>query len=294
MVGKESPVEPQNEVNEVDLNSQEPQPPSSIARTRRAPSLQVPGGPERKPSVTKLAKPSVTKLASIEKKETKSSQGLEHNGDSSIKPQPQDLNDSQQQPAPQATPQVELPQQELLLSQQRPSLRVGWSTGSLDVDGRRLLLREFLGYCNQLRYNCGMIINNTNVQFFLIFLIVLNAIMMGVGTFDFVTDNPDVQSAFESVDKSFLIVFTIELVMQFIYHGYRLVLDGWLLFDLIIIVTSWLFSSVQVIRAFRIFRALRLVTRIKIMKNLILGKSVYFYSKVRTTTNGVIRYSESL
>jgi hypothetical protein len=45
-----------------------------------------------------------------------------------------------------------------------------------------------------------------------------------------------------------------------------------LVFDLVIIVTSWTFSQVQIIRAFRIFRALRLITRVKVMKNLVLGK----------------------
>jgi len=77
--------------------------------------------------------------------------------------------------------------------------------------------------------------------------------------------------AFETTDKVFLIIFTVELGLQFIYHGFQLLLNGWLVFDLIIILTSWSFSSVQIIRAFRIFRALRLVTRIKIMKNLILA-----------------------
>ena len=77
---------------------------------------------------------------------------------------------------------------------------------------------------------------------------------------------------FELVDKVFLIIFTVELGLQFIYHGWRLLLDGWLVFDLVIILTSWSFASVQIIRAFRIFRALRLITRIEVMKNLVLGE----------------------
>jgi hypothetical protein len=105
-----------------------------------------------------------------------------------------------------------------------------------------------------------------------VLLIVINAAMMGVATYDFVKKDPDMDAAFEKIDETFLIIFTVELCMQFVYLGWRLVLDGWLLFDLIIILTSWSFSSVQIIRAFRIFRALRLVTRIKIMKNLLLGK----------------------
>ena len=44
-------------------------------------------------------------------------------------------------------------------------------------------------------------------------------------------------------------------------------------FDLVIITLSWGFSQVQIIRAFRIFRAFRLITRIKVLKNLVLGRS---------------------
>ena len=110
------------------------------------------------------------------------------------------------------------------------------------------------------------------MQLFIVTLIAINALMMGIATFDFVRENPDVSSVFETVDLVFLIIFTVELGLQFVYYGWRLLLDGWLLFDLIVIITSWSFSSVQIIRAFRIFRALRLITRVKVMKNLVLGK----------------------
>ena len=133
-------------------------------------------------------------------------------------------------------------------------------------------LRNAMDVVNQLRYRCGAIVNNENVQFFIVILIAINAVMMGVGTFDFVTENPSVDQAFETTDKVFLIIFTIELCMQFIFHGWRLLLDGWLVFDLIVIAMSWSFQQVQIIRAFRIFRALRLITRIEVMKNLVLGE----------------------
>ena len=134
-------------------------------------------------------------------------------------------------------------------------------------------LRVAMDVVNQMRYRCGTIVNNENVQFFIVILIAVNAIMMGVGTFDFVTENPQIDDAFETTDKVFLIIFTIELCMQFVFHGWRLLLDGWLVFDLVVIAMSWSFSQVQIIRAFRIFRALRLITRIEVMKNLVLGES---------------------
>lgn len=133
--------------------------------------------------------------------------------------------------------------------------------------GHRTILRK----AQDLRVFCGRIVNHDRVQLFIVLLIAVNAVMMGIATFDFVSENPSIDSAFETCDKVFLIIFTIELALQLIYHGMKLFLDGWLVFDFVIIVVSWSFSSLQIIRAFRIFRALRLVTRVKVMKNLVLA-----------------------
>jgi Ion transport protein len=46
-------------------------------------------------------------------------------------------------------------------------------------------------------------------------------------------------------------------------------MDPWLVFDFLIVVTSWSLESLQVIRAFRSFRAFRLVTRIAPLRDLI-------------------------
>lgn len=129
-------------------------------------------------------------------------------------------------------------------------------------------------YCNdiqRIRKQCGAIVNNFYVQLVMVAFIVINAIMMGIATYDFIKDNPEYSRAFELTDKTFLVIFTIELVMQGIYHGIYMFKDGWLVFDFIIISISWAFQEVQIVRAFRIFRAFRLLTRVKIMRNLILA-----------------------
>jgi hypothetical protein len=107
-------------------------------------------------------------------------------------------------------------------------------------------------------------------------LIILNAIFMGVATFDFVTNDPATEQLFANIDRGFLVVYTIELIMQIIYFGWRLIQDAWLVFDLVIVVASWgidlnsdLGNQFQIIRAFRIFRAFRLITRIKVLRDLV-------------------------
>jgi hypothetical protein len=71
------------------------------------------------------------------------------------------------------------------------------------------------------------------------------------------------------MDMMFLCVFTAELVLQLIYRLLKFFTDSWLIFDFVIVVSSWSLESLQVFRAFRIFRALRLITRIGTLRDLI-------------------------
>lgn len=115
---------------------------------------------------------------------------------------------------------------------------------------------------------CGQVVTNTQFQVFMICLIMLNAAVLGIATYTF--DNPKVPEALDIIDRILLVIFTIELALQFGYCGYNLFLDGWLVFDTLTVVTSWWLEGVQVFRSFRIFRSFRLIVRLPLLKNLVL------------------------
>ena len=140
-----------------------------------------------------------------------------------------------------------------------------------DMDNNKNPRTGVLSIIWQIRKLCGKVVMDDRVQLFIVALIALNAAMLGLGTFDFVNDNEKISSYFQVVDEILLTIFTVELGLNLIFSGLHLFLDGWLVFDFIIIVVSWSFESVQIIRAFRIFRALRLITRVQVMKNLVLA-----------------------
>lgn len=124
----------------------------------------------------------------------------------------------------------------------------------------------------QVRKLAGTFVNHPTTQWIIVACIAVNALMMGIATYDFVKLDESVQHAFDVTDAVFLGIFTTELGLQFVDRGpLKLLTDAWLVFDLIIVVASWSFSGLQIIRAFRIFRALRLITRIKVMQNLVVG-----------------------
>lgn len=124
---------------------------------------------------------------------------------------------------------------------------------------------------NKARIAIGTFINHDRVQWFILILIVINAIMMGIATYPVVKQNPAMKSKFEMIDQIFLWVFTIEAAMQLIYRGWTLFKDGFLVFDSAIVVISWAMDGAQIARAFRIFRALRLIARIDTLRNLIVA-----------------------
>jgi len=136
---------------------------------------------------------------------------------------------------------------------------------------KKTFLQRIVGVVNLFRMLCGAIVENSLFQYLILFLIIVNSLMMAIGTYTWVTENPNRQSLFSQADQVFLIIFTVELCLQFGYHGFSMFSDGWLVFDFTTIVLSWAFQNFQVIRAFRVFRALRLITRIKVLKNLVLA-----------------------
>lgn len=132
-------------------------------------------------------------------------------------------------------------------------------------------ISDVIANVQKSRRYVGKLVNNEFVQLGIIVLIVINALMMGLATMDFVTENPDTTIVFGKIDKSFLVIFSVEVAMQLYYFGFALFLDGWLVFDFFVVIISWAFESLQVVRAFRIFRAFRLVTRVKPLRDLVLA-----------------------
>jgi len=119
------------------------------------------------------------------------------------------------------------------------------------------------------RLRVGDLLARKDVEVIILSFIVINSIMMGIGTFDFVSENPKVLYSFNTIDFVFLIIFTIELVAHFTHLGLQLFRNGWLVFDFLVILLSWTVSGSQVFRAFRIFRTLRVIKRVTALKNLL-------------------------
>mmetsp|Transcript_32169 Transcript_32169/g.47314 ORF Transcript_32169/g.47314 Transcript_32169/m.47314 type:complete len:455 (+) Transcript_32169:70-1434(+) len=136
----------------------------------------------------------------------------------------------------------------------------------------RHFTQEFAQDCMLwVRQQSEVVVYNIRYQQFIVLLIVLNCILLGVATFDFVTENEEVEFAFEVLDRLFLLIFTTELLMQFVCHGRAFFLDGWLMLDSLIVLLSWSLKAVQMFRGLRVIRILRLVTHVPSLKKLVVA-----------------------
>ena len=97
------------------------------------------------------------------------------------------------------------------------------------------------------------------------FIIVLNAIALGLETSAYLQDFSGIGFVLNIIDKICLGIFSIELALRLFAFGLAFFTDknqrGWNLFDFIIVAVSLLVESeMSILRSLRIFRVLRLVS----------------------------------
>lgn len=140
------------------------------------------------------------------------------------------------------------------------------STDSVEVESTAT---ERISWIQQ---KCGEIVDDERTQLFILILISLNSIMYGAETYPEVKASPVAVKGFETVDMIILVIFTIESLLQIAFNGFRRFFkDGWLVFDLIIVMISWLSVEIDDLRAFRVFRAFKLVTRVSSLRKVVVA-----------------------
>lgn len=107
----------------------------------------------------------------------------------------------------------------------------------------------------------GEFVLHRRTQTFIIWLIVFNAITLGLETVDPVMARYG--EVLHILDTVILIVFVVEVVTKMIALGPRFVRDGWNVFDFIIVAISLIPAAgpLTVVRSLRVLRVLRLVNR---------------------------------
>lgn len=113
------------------------------------------------------------------------------------------------------------------------------------------------------------LVESTPFQRTITTLIIVNAVIIGLET-----SAPVVAQWGEllhALNLAIVIVFTIEVVLRIWAHGGAFFRDGWSLFDLAIVIVSWLpvLPGMQVLRVLRVLRVMRLLSQVESMRRVV-------------------------
>ncbi len=109
-----------------------------------------------------------------------------------------------------------------------------------------------------------------SVQNFILFVIIINAIVLGLQTSR--TISVETRAMLGWIDSIALWIFVIELLIKMFVYRWSFVKDGWNVFDFIIVgiaLVPNLGAGFSVLRALRIMRALRVMTIVPSMRSVV-------------------------
>ena len=112
---------------------------------------------------------------------------------------------------------------------------------------------------------------NPWVQNFLVFLILLNAVILGLETDADIMNN--MGHHLHLVDHVILWIFIAEIVVLISARGMRYFKDPWCVFDFIVVGIALIpaSGSLSVLRALRVLRVLRLINKVESMRKVVGG-----------------------
>ncbi|HMO06727.1 MAG TPA: ion transporter [Paracoccaceae bacterium] len=117
------------------------------------------------------------------------------------------------------------------------------------------------------------IVDDNRFHRFIISVILVNAAILGLLTFDI---SPSLRNLLEVIDNVCLVIFCAEIIMKLVALGPRFFRDGWNVFDFVVVGIALLPATgpLAVLRTLRVLRLLRLVTAVPSMKRVVNGMFV--------------------
>ncbi len=109
------------------------------------------------------------------------------------------------------------------------------------------------------------------IQHFLVFLILLNAVILGLETDHDIMDR--IGAELVLIDHAILWIFIAEIVILITARGWGYFKDPWCVFDFIVVGIALIpaSGSLSVLRALRVLRVLRLINKVESMRKVVGG-----------------------
>ncbi|HEV7652090.1 MAG TPA: ion transporter [Actinophytocola sp.] len=115
------------------------------------------------------------------------------------------------------------------------------------------------------------LVESKRFQLFIIWVIVLNAVTLGLETSRHLTANFGV--LLHVADRVMLAIFVVELGLRLYAYGWKFFADSWNVFDFVVVGISLIPATgpFSVLRALRVLRVLRLVSAVPAMRRVVSG-----------------------
>jgi voltage-gated sodium channel len=146
-------------------------------------------------------------------------------------------------------------------------LSIASTTDGIDILAPEPSPSNFLEWSHQ---KTGRIVTNRYFKRAVLVIILVNSLLLGVRTWEAVRNNEKLANFVDTVLHGIQLWFSLEIASVVVHYQNRTLQQGWVLFDLVIISTSWLFSpTLTVLRAFRLIRALRKASGVADLKHVV-------------------------
>ncbi len=115
------------------------------------------------------------------------------------------------------------------------------------------------------------LVTSRTFETFIVTVIVLNAITLGLETSKSLA--PDTHAMLAGLDRIFLAIFSVEILLKLVVFRLRYPRDPWRLFDFVIVAIAWLPSTgaFSVLRALRILRVVRVLGMVPSLRRVVGG-----------------------
>ena len=111
------------------------------------------------------------------------------------------------------------------------------------------------------------VVESNNFDYVIMFVIFMDAFAIGMLTFGL--RNADFLNQMFLLDRLCMAIYLVEMLIKMYAYGPRFFKSGWNMFDLGVILISFVAGYFIILRTFRLFRLLRYVTHFKRLKSII-------------------------
>ena len=121
----------------------------------------------------------------------------------------------------------------------------------------------------QIREICYNLTESKTFKNVIVIIILINSIVLGLITSE--TIYAKFGKFLELILSTSVVIFTIEIILRIIAKGWRFFLNGWNIFDFLLVAIAFLPESGAAItfRIFRVLRALRMVSSLKKLRHIV-------------------------